>query len=129
MCGINGFNFKNDLLLKQMSAITFSRGPDNEGFFSSDEFSVSHNRLSIIDPENRSNQPFRYKNLILSFNGEIYNYLDLKEKMILKGYKFKTTSDTELIIKLYSEYGEESFKLLSGIFTISIYDIIKKKYY
>ncbi len=127
MCGINGFNFKNDLLLKKMSEITYSRGPDNEGFFSSDEFSVSHNRLSIIDPEDRSNQPFRYKNLILSFNGEIYNYLDLKEKMKLKGYKFETTSDTELIIKLFSEYKEESFKLLSGIFTISIYDTIKKK--
>ena len=53
MCGINGFNFKDENLLKKMSAITYSRGPDNEGFLS-DEYSVSHNRLSIIDPEERS---------------------------------------------------------------------------
>tara|TARA_Y100001958_G_C21238325_1_gene565321 strand:- start:153 stop:1934 length:1782 start_codon:yes stop_codon:yes gene_type:complete len=127
MCGINGFNFKDENLLKKMSAITYSRGPDNEGFFLSDEYSVSHNRLSIIDPEERSNQPFIYKNLILSFNGEIYNYMDLKDQMIQKGYKFKTNSDTELVVKLYFEYGVDSFKLLSGIFAISIFDKIKKK--
>ena len=108
MCGINGFNFKDENLLKKMSAITYSRGPDNEGFFLSDEYSVSHNRLSIIDPEERSNQPFINKNLILSFNGEIYNYMDLKDQMIQKGYKFKTNSDTELVVKLYFEYGVDS---------------------
>lgn len=122
MCGINGFNFKDDELIVKMSSYTRSRGPDYTDYFKSVNYSVSHNRLAIIDPEDRSNQPFRFKNLILSFNGEIYNFLELKEKLINKGYNFTTNSDTEVIIKLFYEYKEESFKFLSGIFALSIYD-------
>tara|TARA_Y100000992_G_scaffold293385_1_gene251954 strand:- start:15299 stop:17083 length:1785 start_codon:yes stop_codon:yes gene_type:complete len=129
MCGINGFNFKKIELIKKMSEITSSRGPDNEDFYFSDEYTVGHNRLAIIDPEKRSNQPYVYENLVLSFNGEIYNYLDIKKKLLLKGYKFETTSDTEVIIKLFHLKGIESFKDLSGIFSISIYDIKLKKIY
>ena len=129
MCGINGFNFKNDELIVKMSSCTKSRGPDFTDYFKSENYSVSHNRLAIIDPESRSNQPFRFKNLILSFNGEIYNFLELKEKLKSKGYNFSTNSDTEVIIKLFYEYEEESFKFLSGIFALSIYDSIKKKIY
>ena len=73
MCGINGFNFKDLGLIKQMMSLTSSRGPDNQDFFESEDFTVGHNRLSIIDPEKRSNQPYYFKNFILSFNGEIYN--------------------------------------------------------
>ncbi len=129
MCGINGFNFKDTSLINNMAKFTSSRGPDNQDFFSSDEYTVGHNRLAILDPDKRSNQPFSYKNLILSFNGEIYNYLELKKDLILKGYKFETTSDTEVIIKLFHFKGKDSFKDLSGIFAISIYDIKKKKIY
>ena len=64
MCGINGFNFKDENLLKKMSAITYSRGPDNEGFFLSDEYSVSHNRLSIIDLTNNWVNFIRYNRII-----------------------------------------------------------------
>ena len=81
MCGINGFNFKDLNLLIKMSKLTSSRGPDNEGFFLNDNYSVAHNRLSIIDIEKRSNQPFKFENLVISFNGEIYNYLDLSDKL------------------------------------------------
>ena len=102
MCAINGFNFRNIELIKQMSEISSSRGPDNKDFSSTEEYTVGHNRLAIIDPEKRSNQPFNFKHLILSFNGEIYNYLEIKEKLISKGYKFETTSDTEVIIKFIS---------------------------
>ena len=70
MCGINGFNFKDDELIVKMSSYTRSRGPDYTDYLKSVNYSVSHNRLAIIDPEDRSNQPFRFKNLILSFNGE-----------------------------------------------------------
>ena len=112
-----------------MSSCTKSRGPDFTDYFKSENYSVSHNRLAIIDPESRSNQPFRFENLILSFNGEIYNYLELKEKLKSKGYNFLTNSDTEVIIKLFYEYEEESFKFLSGIFALSIYDTIKNKIY
>ena len=129
MCAINGFNFRNIELIKKMSEISSSRGPDNKDFSSAEEYTVGHNRLAIIDPEKRSNQPFNFKNLILSFNGEIYNYLEIKEKLILKGYKFETTSDTEVIIKLFHFKGVDSFKDLSGIFSISIYDSKLKKLY
>ena len=129
MCAINGFNFKNIELIKKMSAITSSRGPDNEGFSFSEDYTIGHNRLSIIDPEQRSNQPFYFKNLILTFNGEIYNYLELKKKLVSKGFSFETKSDTEVIIKLFYLNGIDSFKELSGIFAISIYDINLKKFY
>lgn len=129
MCGINGFNFKNLDLIKKMSALTFGRGPDNEGYFSSDNYTVGHNRLAIIDPDKRSNQPFKFKELILSFNGEIYNYNDLKNTLVSKGYSFETTSDTEVIIKLFHLEGKNSFKKLSGIFALSIYDTRDNKLY
>ena len=129
MCAINGFNFKDSSLIKKMMSFTHSRGPDNNDFFESENYTVGHNRLSIIDPEKRSNQPFFFENLILSFNGEIYNYLEIRAELILKGYKFITSSDTEVIIKLFHSEGKLSFKKLSGIFSISIYDLKLKKLY
>ncbi len=129
MCGINGFNFKDISLIKRMMALTSSRGPDNQDFFENEEYTVGHNRLSIIDPEKRSNQPYYFKNFILSFNGEIYNYIEIKNRLISKGYSFDTTSDTEVIIKLFDLEGINSFKELSGIFSISIYDLKLKKLY
>ena len=129
MCAINGFNYKDLNLIKKMSALTSSRGPDNEGFYSSENYTVAHNRLSIIDPEIRSNQPFHFKNYILSFNGEIYNYIDLKNSLIKSGYNFETKSDTEVLIKLFDFEGINCFKKLSGIFAISIYDTNTKKLY
>ena len=129
MCGINGFNFKDLELIKKMSGLTSSRGPDNEGFSSNDGYTLAHNRLAIIDPEERSNQPFHFKNLVLTFNGEIYNYLELKKELISKGYKFETKSDTEVVIKLFHLEGIDSFKKLSGIFAISIYDTNLRKFF
>ena len=129
MCGINGFNFKDVNLIKKMMEITSSRGPDNQDYFESEDYTVGHNRLSIIDPDKRSNQPYYFKNYVLSFNGEIYNYLDIKNRLISKGYTFETTSDTEVIIKLFDLEGKNSFKKLSGIFSISIYDLRLKKLY
>ena len=112
-----------------MLAITSSRGPDNMDYFETDDYTVGHNRLSIIDPDKRSNQPYYFKNYILSFNGEIYNYIDIKKRLISEGYEFETTSDTEVIIKLFDSKGIDSFKDLSGIFSISIYDLKLKKLY
>ncbi len=129
MCGINGFNFKNIDLLKKMSQITSTRGPDNEGLYFNDAFSLSHNRLAIIDTEQRSNQPLKFNNLIISFNGEIYNYLDLKKKLQNLGYVFDTNSDTEVVIKLFDKYKLDSFKMLTGIFAISILDTLSNKIY
>ena len=129
MCAINGFSYHNSLLLKQMMSFCKNRGPDWEETYHDEDFSIGHNRLSILDIDNRSNQPFIYKNFILSFNGEIYNYLDLKKDLQQKGYKFNTASDTEVLVILFYEYGIEAFKKLSGIFSISIWDRNKKILY
>ena len=104
MCGINGFNFKDLGLIKQMMSLTSSRGPDNQDFFESEDFTVGHNRLSIIDPEKRSNQPYYFKNFVLSFNGEIYNYIEINNSLISKGYSFDTSSDTEVLLKILNIY-------------------------
>lgn len=112
-----------------MLVVTSSRGPDNQDYFETDNYTVGHNRLSILDPDKRSNQPYYFKNYVLSFNGEIYNYINIKKELISKGYTFKTTSDTEVIIKLFDLKGIDSFKELSGIFSISIYDVKLKKLY
>jgi asparagine synthase (glutamine-hydrolysing) len=129
MCAVNGFTFNNPSLLKRMMSYCKNRGPDWEDAYYDEDISIGHNRLSILDTDDRSNQPFIYKNFILSFNGEIYNYLDLKKKLEQKGYKFQTTSDTEVLIKLFFEYNIEAFKKLSGIFSISIWDKNKKILY
>ena len=129
MCAINGFTFNDPSLLKQMMNYCKNRGPDWEDDYYDDSVSIGHNRLSILDTDNRSNQPFIYKNLVLSFNGEIYNYLNLKNELEDKGYKFVTTSDTEVLIKLFYEYNIEAFKKLSGIFSISIWDKTDKTLY
>lgn len=129
MCAINGFTFNDSSLLKKMMNYCKNRGPDWEEAYYDQDISLGHNRLSILDIENRSNQPFIYENLVLSFNGEIYNYIDLKKQLELKGYKFFTTSDTEVLIKLFHMFDIEAFKMISGIFSISIWDKKKKILY
>ena len=122
MCGINGFNFLDTDKINKMMTLTENRGPDAKGVFETQEMTLGHNRLSIIDLSKEANQPFNEDHLTIIFNGEIYNYKSLKEKLITKGIKFKTNSDTEVIIKLFKEYGEDSFKMLSGIFAIAIWN-------
>ena len=110
MCGINGiikFNNKVEIDLKdqilKMNKILLHRGPDNSGYYVKENFALGHNRLSIIDLEERSNQPFfdiskRYK---IIFNGEIYNYKELKKELKNLGEEFYTNSDTEVILVGY----------------------------
>ena len=129
MCGINGYNFKDENLIKKMMFHTRNRGPDARKFISREDITLGHDRLSILDLNERSNQPFIFKNLILPFNGEIYNYIDLKNHLQKLGYNFKTTSDTEVVIYMFHKYGIESFKKLSGIFAISLWDENSKTLY
>lgn len=122
MCGINGFSFFDENLIKKMKSFTKNRGPDADGIFSSNEMTISHDRLSIIDLNHNANQPLHYKNYVLSFNGEIYNYKDLKKELEEYGYNFKTNSDSEVILLLFDKFKLNSFKKLKGIFAISIWD-------
>ena len=101
-----------------------NRGPDNQSYQKLRIFGKSvylfHSRLSIIDLQSRSNQPFQFKNLIMIFNGEIYNYLELREDLKRKGYKFKTSSDTEVLLKCYYEYGDAAFSKFNGMWSLAI---------
>lgn len=97
------------------------RGPDYTGFFKSDKIEFAFKRLSIIDIANGS-QPFEKDNMVMVFNGEIYNHKELRNELIEKGYEFSTKSDTEVLITTYIEYGEKCVHKLRGMFTFIIYD-------
>ena len=129
MCGINGFTFQDKVLIKKMMAFTKNRGPDANGIFYDNDLTMSHDRLAIIDLNSRANQPFKFKNYVISFNGEIYNYRELKKNLEQNGSKFTTNSDTEVILQLFEKYKLNAFQKLSGIFAISIWDTKEKKLY
>ena len=141
MCGINGyikFNRVNEEQLQadmnKMNNLIFHRGPDEDGVFNesnnSHSIAMAMRRLSIIDLSSGKQPIFSSdKNIVIVFNGEIYNYRELKSKLIDEGVTFSTTSDTEVILKLYEKHGVESFKELDGMFAFSIYDKNKNKLY
>ncbi|MFA9288419.1 MAG: asparagine synthase (glutamine-hydrolyzing) [Weeksellaceae bacterium] len=129
MCGIAGFNGpKDSQLLRQMSTEMQHRGPDGEGFYEHADVSLLSRRLAIIDRKG-GDQPIynEDKSMVVVFNGEIYNYRELREELIQLGHKFKTQSDTEVIIHGYEEWGVASFDKLNGMFGIAIYDTKKKQ--
>lgn len=130
MCGINGFNFNDKSLVQKMNSAISHRGPDDEGVYTDRFVSLGHRRLSIIDLSKKATQPMTYekggKKAIIVFNGEIYNFLELKEELKEKGYKFKNHSDTEVILASYFEWGKDCVKRFNGMWAFCIYDLNKK---
>ena len=104
------------------------RGPDSEGFLIDNNFGMAMRRLSIIDLE-KSIQPMQNsnKNISMIFNGEIYNFIELRKELKKENIQFKTTGDTEVILKLYEKLGEKFVQKLIGMFSICIFDKIRKK--
>jgi asparagine synthase (glutamine-hydrolysing) len=135
MCGIYGSTLVyNEAQVKDKLKRTAFRGPDQMGckFYKSDNYSIAfgHNRLSIIDLDARSNQPLAYSDSIeIVFNGEIFNFQDIKEQLHKKGYTFKTTSDTEVICAAYLEYGEACVNHFNGFFAFVIFDKAKHEFF
>jgi len=134
MCGIAGFSLKDkfenkEKILRTMNNKLINRGPDGEGYYHDKDVSLSHKRLAIIDLNPRSNQPFldNSKQFIITFNGEIYNYLELREVLKKKGFVFTTTSDTEVLLNSYIYWGTKLFEKIKGMYSFSIYDKKKKK--
>ncbi|WP_242131024.1 asparagine synthase (glutamine-hydrolyzing) [Aestuariivivens marinum] len=123
MCGIYITNipFKEGEVKNKLEKIKY-RGPDNTGIEKINNIILGHLRLSILDLDERSNQPFSYQNLHITFNGEIYNYLDIKKELVLLGYSFTTTSDTEVLIIGYKVWGKGVLDKINGMFAFSIYD-------
>jgi asparagine synthase (glutamine-hydrolysing) len=125
MCGIIGCvpKIDSDLFKKGIGAIAH-RGPDGEGIWddSNHNIMLGHRRLSILDLSEEGEQPMRFENLILTFNGEIYNYIEIRQELISKGYFFKSATDSEVLLKAYHCWGVESFSKFNGMWAIGIYD-------
>ena len=127
MCGFVGIINKKDQprvelsLLKKMADKISHRGPDDEGHYIDENVALYHKRLAIIDLVT-GRQPMSSGPLTIVFNGEIYNYIELRQTLIGLGHRFQTTSDTEVILKTYAEYGLDFVKHLNGMFAFLLYD-------
>lgn len=135
MCGIAGYisrtnKYKPDYaLVKKMTDKIAHRGPDAEGQWTDEHIALGHRRLSIIDLDSKSNQPMfshdgRYA---ITYNGEIYNYIELKKELISNGAVFKANCDTEVIIEAYRAYGENCMNLFNGMWAFALYDLEEQK--
>lgn len=128
MCGIIGMlqsvPVTDEGRYQAMVQSVAHRGPDHHGSWRNDDGTVllSHHRLSIIDPCERSNQPMRRGKNVIIYNGEIYNYLELREQLTSLGQNFTTTSDTEVILASYETYGSSCVDFLEGMFAFGIWD-------
>ena len=126
MCGFVGFVDKSrnkKKIIKDMADIIKHRGPDSDGYYTSNDIALGFRRLSIIDLDGGT-QPIysQNKDKVIVFNGEIYNYKEIKEDLLKKGYKFSTKTDTEVILNGYIEYGKDILNKLRGMFSFVIYD-------
>lgn len=130
MCGIAGIlsthlqNVSKSRLQKMTDAVQH-RGPDGCGFWISEEGTIGfgHRRLAILDLSERASQPMHYLNrYTISYNGEIYNYIEIREDLIKEGYSFKTQCDTEVVLAAYATYGKDCVKYFDGMFAFAIWD-------
>jgi asparagine synthase (glutamine-hydrolysing) len=134
MCGIAGVAFTDATRiperdpLERMGRAIAHRGPDGHGEFLGSGVGLVHRRLAIIDPTS-GQQPLGNEDgtVQISFNGEIYNYPELRERLIAKGHHFRTHSDTEVIVHLYEELGDDVVRELNGMFAFAIWDSRRRK--
>ena len=133
MCGIAGFidaslsNDERTVVLESMLEKIAHRGPDARGKWFFENVALGQNRLSIIDLSEEGNQPMHYQHASIVFNGEIYNYLEIREELKAKGYVFKTGSDTEVILASYIEWGTKCVERFVGMWAFALWDHNKKE--
>ena len=130
MCGIAGYVSKNNIepeILKAMTERIAHRGPDGEGFFVDDQCGLGHRRLAIIDLKT-GDQPIynEDRSIVVVFNGEIYNFQELREDLKQSGHTFLTQSDTEVLVHGYEEWGDALTEKLRGMYAFAIWDTVKK---
>jgi asparagine synthase (glutamine-hydrolysing) len=128
MCGITGFidpklsSNEAQRLVVEMADCIAHRGPDARGYWSDMPVVFAHNRLAIIDLSAEGNQPMEYFDSVITYNGEIYNYIEVRNELQKKGYVFKTKSDTEVILAAYREYGESCVQHFMGMWAFALWD-------
>ena len=135
MCGFVGYIYKNkhlsDDVFRKMNHSLDHRGPDDEGYFSHSygewEIGLAHKRLSILDLSQHGHQPMSFENLIMVYNGEVYNFGEIKKELTEFGYKFESTSDTEVILKSFHKWGRGAVEKFNGMFAIALFDKTKKE--
>ncbi len=122
MCGIAGFNWQDPDLANRMAGALRHRGPDDCGTFSDASMSLGHTRLSILDLSAKGHQPFVYRNRIIVYNGEIYNFKDIRLELQAAGYAFSSDTDTEVVLAAYDRWGPECVNRFNGMWAFCIYD-------
>ena len=130
MCGIAGEVWLNHApdadAVRRMTSALVHRGPDAEGIFTSSEVALGHRRLSILDLEGGA-QPLRRDGVTIAFNGEAYEFAELRERLRAKGHAFTTRSDTEVVLRAYMEWDEQFVERVHGMFALAIWDAPKRK--
>lgn len=121
ICGVIGKNVSNDYVRDMLDAIAH-RGPDDEGIFTENDIFFGHKRLSILDLSHLGHQPMIYEDYVIVFNGEIFNYVELRNELKKLGHLFLTETDTEVILHSYAEWGNGAFVKLRGMWALSLYD-------
>jgi len=128
MCGISGIINKNNKSIsaneiKLMNDLVKHRGPDDEGYFFELNFSLGHRRLSILDLSSLGHQPMEFNaKYVIVYNGEIYNYLELRNDLLKDDYRFKTDTDTEVVLAAYDRWGESCIQRFNGMWSFALYD-------
>lgn len=128
MCGISGIIEKTDKKvnpdqLKEITDIILHRGPDGGGFYYGGNFAFGHRRLSIIDLSEKGHQPMHYMDkYVITYNGEVYNYIELRKELIASGYSFESDTDTEVILAAYDKWGKDCVNYFNGMWAFAIFD-------
>lgn len=125
MCGIAGFNWTSQEAVEKMTDTLRHRGPDDRGVYLDTNISLGHTRLSIIDLSPKGHQPMKFEDLVLVYNGEIYNFKELRKQLESKGYQFNSGTDTEVLLHSYHLWGPSCAEKFDGMWAFCIYD--KKK--
>ncbi len=126
MCGITGFAWKDKHMIEEMCEVIAHRGPDDAGTYVDEFVSLGHVRLAIIDLSEKAHQPMKYvkkdREIWIVYNGEIYNFEEIREELVERGYTFASKSDTEVILASYMEWGAECVNRFNGMWAFAIYD-------
>mgnify|MGYP003391645790 FL=1 len=133
MCGISGIISKKRIekdIIEPMTDTIIHRGPDGFGYYYGEKFVFGHRRLSIVDLSDAGHQPMQYLNrYVITFNGEVYNHLELRKELEKNGYVFQSHTDTEVIMASYDFWGVDCLNKFNGMWAFVIHDRLKDKYF